>query len=251
MREFESGCCKRRRRGSVIRLELEAAMPRGTAAGSCNRRSHAATMKFSWSTECSALDRLVASSSSLDRPDLEVRTLQPPLSRAGPRPCRRLLRRHSARRTWWSTTPTKSFDVVVQFLQQAARDPDVVAIKQTLYRTSAESPDRPRADRGGRSGQIGYRADRAQGPLRRRGQYPLGACSRARRRPGRIRLHRAQDARQAVDGRAPGRRRARHLLSMSGPATIIRSPRGSIPIISFFTVRSRHRAGRVAHRSIT
>lgn len=136
VRSYESAL-KRRRRGVVIHLDIESRMPEDLARSMAEGLAPPPDEVFVQSGLIGVVDlkQLIVD----DRPDL----LFPPYTPRFPErivdcggDCFAAIRA----RDMIVHHPFESFDVVVQFLRQAAIDPAVVAIKQTLYRTSRDSP---------------------------------------------------------------------------------------------------------------
>ncbi|SHI38446.1 RNA degradosome polyphosphate kinase [Wenxinia saemankumensis] len=136
VREFETAL-KRRRRGEVVRLKLSSGAPAGLRRVIVEQVhiTEREVVEVEGLIGIGDLSELVTDR----RPDL----LWPPFT---PRVPERV-QDHDGdmfaairQKDMLLHHPYETFDMVVRFIRQAAADPDVVAIKQTLYRTSRNSP---------------------------------------------------------------------------------------------------------------
>ena len=125
------------RRGAAVRLEIEADAPEGFQTILCEHLQLDAERVFKIHGPLN-LARMMGLPDLVDRPDLkyapyapvEFPTLRKAAGIFAAIQTGDILLHH----------PYESFTPVVDFVQQAARDPSVLAIKQTLYRTSGDSP---------------------------------------------------------------------------------------------------------------
>ncbi len=136
VREFETAL-KRRRRGEVVRLKISADAP----AGLCKMIMQELRVTVDEVVEVDGLIGIADLSELVldDRPDL----LWPPFTPRVPERVQDFEGDMFAairQKDMLLHHPYETFDMVIRFLAQAAHDPDVVAIKQTLYRTSKRSP---------------------------------------------------------------------------------------------------------------
>ena len=136
VREFETAL-KRRRRGEVVRMKMSAGAPPALKAMIMSELHvrEDEVVEVEGMIGMADLGELVLDA----RPDL----LWPPYSPRVPERVQDFdgdMFAAIRQKDMLLHHPYETFDMVVRFLQQAARDPDVVAIKQTLYRTSRNSP---------------------------------------------------------------------------------------------------------------